>query len=76
MKEERPVLRAVDVEVRQGKSHLLPRTSLEVHPGKVAVAVGQPGGGHAALALALAGRIHLDHGSVTLGGDTNITLLQ
>ncbi|MDN5896267.1 MAG: hypothetical protein L0H93_19880, partial [Nocardioides sp.] len=39
-------------------------------------AVGQPGGGHTALALALAGRIPLDHGSVTLGDDTNITLLQ
>lgn len=67
VKDEPAVLRAVDIEVRQGTSHLLPRTSLEVHPGEVAVAVGQPGGGHTALALALAGRIRLDHGQVLLG---------
>lgn len=69
-------LRAADIEVRQGKGHLLPRTSLEIRPSQVTVALGQPGGGHTTLALALSGRIPLDHGSVTLGGDDSVRLLQ
>lgn len=75
-RDEPPALVAIDIEVRQGKGHLLPRTSLEVRPGRVSVAIGQPGGGHTALALALAGRIRLDHGTVTLGDEDSAPLLQ
>lgn len=69
-------LRVDEIEVHQGRGHLLPRTSLEARAGQVTVALGQPGGGHTALALALAGRIPLDHGTVTLGGDDSVKLLQ
>ncbi|AJR18373.1 hypothetical protein GUY44_13445 [Pimelobacter simplex] len=48
---------------------LLEPTSLTVVPGEVVVAVGRPGHGNVALALALAGRLPLSSGTVTLGGD-------
>ena len=48
---------------------LLEPTTLEVAPGEIVVAVGRPGHGNVALALALAGRLPLTGGSVELGGD-------
>src|SRR6266540_1976301 len=63
---------AVDLEVVD----LLPRTSLRVEPGQVVVAVGPPGPSHVALALALAGRLRLESGSVQIDGSYNQDLLQ
>jgi len=73
MSDERgSILRADDVAVA-GKARLhgldvLPPTSLEVSTGDVLVVVGEPGTGHMALALALAGRLDGMSGSVTLDG--------
>src|SRR5262245_23316507 len=61
------VLRATNIEVRRHGHHpLLEPTTLFVRTGDVVVAVGEPGHGHTALALALAGRLRVDHGSVSL----------
>ncbi len=49
---------------------MLPPTTLSLATGRVLVAVGAPGHGHTALALALAGRLHLDEGTVDLDGET------
>jgi ABC-type hemin transport system ATPase subunit len=48
---------------------LLEATSVELVPGEVVVAVGRPGHGNVALALALAGRLRLSAGRVDLAGD-------
>ncbi len=48
---------------------LLEPTSVEVVPGEVTIAVGKPGHGNVALALALAGRLALTSGNVLLGAD-------
>ncbi|MDQ6526515.1 hypothetical protein RB608_23040 [Nocardioides sp. LHD-245] len=48
---------------------LLEPTSVALVPGEVVVAVGRPGHGNVALALALAGRLRLSGGGVELGGD-------
>ncbi|WP_308817777.1 ATP-binding cassette domain-containing protein [Pseudonocardia alni] len=48
---------------------LLAPTSLRAVPGSVLLVAGTPGSGHTALALALAGRMRPDHGTVTLDGD-------
>lgn len=48
---------------------LLEATTLTLVPGEVVVAVGRPGHGNVALALALAGRLPLSSGTVTLAGD-------
>lgn len=69
-------LHADDIEAHQNKSILLPRTSLSLAEGDIAVAIGRPGSGHTALALALAGRLPLASGQVTLDGSQNATLLQ
>ncbi|MCR1781504.1 hypothetical protein KVF89_03070 [Nocardioides carbamazepini] len=55
---------------------LLEPTSVELVPGEVVVAVGRPGHGNVALALALAGRLRLTGGSVDLGGDPAPATLQ
>lgn len=62
---ETSTLYADDVEVHQNRSVLLPRTTLTLTEGEVAVAIGRPGSGHTALALALAGRLPLTSGQVT-----------
>lgn len=74
--EEKTRLRALGVRVRQGARDLLPTTSLTLHGGEVAVAVGPPGGGHTSLALALAGRLQLDAGRVEVDGDASPRVLQ
>jgi hypothetical protein len=55
---------------------LLAPTTVELIPGEVVVAVGRPGHGNVALALALAGRLELTSGSVRLGGDAAPALRQ
>ncbi|MFD2081783.1 hypothetical protein SAMN05421678_117141 [Actinopolymorpha cephalotaxi] len=55
---------------------LLPATTLKLFAGSVLVAVGAPGHGHTALALALAGRVRLDEGSIDLDGETDPRVLQ
>ncbi|TNM43290.1 hypothetical protein FHP29_06240 [Nocardioides albidus] len=55
---------------------LLEPTSVELVPGEVVVAVGRPGHGNVALALALAGRLRLTGGSVSLGDDPEPAALQ
>ncbi|MEU0313578.1 hypothetical protein [Nocardioides sp. NPDC006273] len=76
VEEETTRLRALGVRVRQGTRDLLPTTSVTVHGGEVAVAVGPPGGGHTSLALALAGRLPLDAGRVEVAGDASPRVLQ
>ena len=73
MKQTTGVLRAHDVRVRIGSRDLLPPTSRRCGIGDVVVALGPPGPAATALALALAGRLRLDEGTVTLGdsGDPN-----
>ena len=73
---EPAILRATGIRARQGSRDLLPTTSLTLEAGEVAVAVGPPGGGHTSLALALAGRLKLDAGRVTLDGDPAPRALQ
>lgn len=48
---------------------MLRPTSLTLDAGQVRAVVGEPGHGHTALALALAGRLPYDAGAVTLDGD-------
>ncbi|KQZ67397.1 GNAT family N-acetyltransferase [Nocardioides sp. Root151] len=69
-------LYADDVEAHQGSKPLLPRTTLALDEGEVAVVLGRPGSGHTALALALAGRLPLSAGQVTLDGSQDPTKLQ
>ena len=61
-------LEARGVAVRNRQRTLLEPTSLTVKSGQVSVAYGDPGYGHTALALVLAGRLKPDRGSVTIGG--------
>lgn len=70
MEENAPVrtLEARGVAVRNRHRTLLGPTSLTVHSGEISVAYGDPGYGHTALALVLAGRLKPDRGSVTIGG--------
>jgi ABC-type cobalamin/Fe3+-siderophores transport system ATPase subunit len=70
------VLRANNVEVHGHAHPLLEATTLFVRTGDVVVAVGEPGHGHTALALALAGRLHVDHGRVSLDDHTDAKALQ
>jgi ABC-type cobalamin/Fe3+-siderophores transport system ATPase subunit len=70
------LLSAHAVRVGTPPRELLPATTLELRAGRVQVAVGAPGHGHTALALALAGRLGLDGGSVDLDGDTTPAVLQ
>lgn len=69
-------LHADDIEVHQNKSVLLPRTTLSLAEGEIVVAVGRPGSGHTALALAVAGRLPLASGQVTLDGSQEPSVLQ
>lgn len=71
-----PALEATEIVVRGGLGDLLPATSLRVSRAAVVVALGPPGHAHAALALALAGRLHLDRGSVRIGPDPSRRRLQ
>ncbi|MFS3127982.1 hypothetical protein ACLM5J_06220 [Nocardioides sp. Bht2] len=69
-------LYADDVELQQPHRVLLPRTTLACTSGELVVAVGRPGSGHTALALALAGRLNLSSGQVTLGESQDRARLQ
>jgi ABC-type taurine transport system ATPase subunit len=61
-------LEARGIAVRNRHRTLLEPTSLVVRSGQMSVAYGDPGYGHTALALVLAGRLKPDRGSVTIGG--------
>ncbi|WP_340540783.1 hypothetical protein [Nocardioides sp. GXZ039] len=70
------VLVATDLEVLQDHRPLLPPTSLTLEPGEVGIAIGDSDAAQEALALALAGRLRLESGSVRLGGDADPGLLR
>lgn len=70
------VLVAAAVGVRRGPRWLLAPTSVTVVPGEVRVVAGDPGHGHTALALALAGRLSVDAGRVSLGRSERPKVLQ
>ncbi len=59
-------LTATGITVAGTRDALLPPTSISLTTGELRTAVGDPGHGHTALALALAGRLRLDAGAVTL----------
>jgi len=61
-------LRADGVTVSQGHRVLLPATSLTVTAGELVIVAGDPGPGHALLALALAGRLDHFGGAVSYDG--------
>lgn len=69
------LLTARAVAVGGGRRPLLDPTDLIVPSGEVVAAVGDPGHGHTALALALAGRLAHD-GAVDLDGETRPHRLQ
>ena len=69
-------LRAKAVGVSQGHRVLLPATTFAVEAGELAVVAGDPGPGHALLALALAGRLDHFTGSVALDGSPDRAALQ
>ncbi len=56
------------VGVTQGQRVLLPPTSLTVATGELVVVAGDPGPGHALLALALAGRLDTFDGAISYDG--------
>lgn len=64
------------VEVAGLHGPLLLPTTLHAAPRRVELVAGDPGPGHVALALALAGRIRLAGGSVTLDGDADTAALR
>ena len=61
-----------DVHVAGSHAPLLLPTSLEARSGEVTLVAGDPGYGHVALALAVAGHLPLTGGSVTLDGDAGL----
>jgi len=69
-------LRADGVTVTQGHRVLLPATTLSVTTGELVVVAGDPGPGHALLALALAGRLDHFTGSVALDDEVRRKSLQ
>jgi predicted ABC-type transport system involved in lysophospholipase L1 biosynthesis ATPase subunit len=69
-------LEARNVRVDQRHGPLLPATSLRVATGQLVLLYGDPGPAHAALALALAGRLPIDEGVVTLDGVADPAVLQ
>ena len=69
-------LEASRITVAGARGGLLPATSLTLSSGELRAAVGDPGHGHTAVALALAGRLGLDAGAVTLDGRTGVAALQ
>jgi len=62
------VLSAAAVTVRGRPRAMLPPTYVELRTGEVRAVVGEPGHGHTALALVLAGRLRPDSGAVSLDG--------
>lgn len=64
------------VEVAGLHGPLLLPTTLHASPRRVELVAGDPGPGHVALALALAGRIRLAGGAVTLDGDPDPAALR
>jgi hypothetical protein len=62
-------LRAVGIRVDARPVPLLEPTTLAVRSGERLLVAGEPGHGHTALALALAGRLKVDAGSVELDGE-------
>jgi len=69
-------LRADGVTVTQGHRVLLPATSLAVKAGELVVVAGDPGPGHALLALALAGRLDHFGGAVSYDGSPDRAIRQ
>lgn len=69
-------LTASGITVAGTHGDLLPATSVAVSTGELRAAVGDPGHGHTALALALAGRLRLDAGTVALTGRNGASALQ
>jgi hypothetical protein len=67
-REHRHLLRAVGIRVDARPLPLLEPTSLAVRTGERLLVAGEPGHGHTALALALAGRLKVDAGFVELDG--------
>jgi energy-coupling factor transporter ATP-binding protein EcfA2 len=68
------VLTATGVGVGGRPRPMLPPTDLELRSGEVRAVVGEPGHGHTALALVLAGRLRPDTGVTTLdGSDLELT---
>jgi ABC-type transport system involved in cytochrome c biogenesis ATPase subunit len=70
------VLRADHVGVRRGRTWMLAPTTVEVTAGELVIVHGDPGHGHTALALSLAGRLAPDEGTVTLDGVADPAALQ
>src|SRR3954463_728371 len=60
------VLSATGVAVGGRPRAMLPPTDVELRTGEVRAVVGEPGHGHTALALVLAGRLRPDSGDVWL----------
>ncbi|MCW2781253.1 MAG: hypothetical protein JWR35_1702 [Marmoricola sp.] len=70
------LLEAHGVTVNDRRQRLLRPTSLQLETGDLLIAYGDPGHGHTALALTLAGRLEPHEGTVTLDGDAKRTHLQ
>lgn len=70
------VLTADGVSVEGRYRPMLTATDVELRTGEVRAVVGEPGHGHTALALALAGRLTPDSGTVTLDGAGDDRALQ
>lgn len=71
-----PLVEATDVEVAGPHDALVRRLSFVAPPGEVTVVPIDAGEGQVALALALAGRVHLAAGTVTAYGSDDVALLQ
>jgi len=70
------VLTVSGATVRGRHRPMLPPTDLELRTGEVRAVVGEPGHGHTALALVLAGRLKPDAGRVLLDGSASHTARQ
>jgi len=70
------VLRASGVSVPGQPRDVLPPTDIELRSGSIRAVVGEPGHGHTALALALAGRLPSAGGTVELDGSTDPVALR
>jgi ABC-type multidrug transport system ATPase subunit len=71
----------VEIEVRQvgvdgPRGPLLRPTSLRIQPGRLALVAGDPGSGHTALALALAGQLRPSTGLILVDGKPGTTGLR
>lgn len=74
--DEQLLLEAHRIKVSDHRRTLLPTTSVAVRTGEIVVVEGDPGYAHTALALALAGRLKVDDGRVSLDGEQDRRPLQ